>query len=71
MLSREFRKDRGIFKGLPFPPPGDPLDPGIKPMSPASPAPAGTFFTTETLGSPHNFVLCLTTLFAHLKNLLR
>ena len=24
--------------GLPFPPPGDFLDPGIKPMSPVSPA---------------------------------
>ena len=32
---------------LPFPPPGDRPDPGIKPTSPASPALAGGFFTTE------------------------
>ena len=30
--------------GLPFPPPGDLADPGIKPTSPASPALAGRFF---------------------------
>ena len=33
---------------LPFPPPGDFPDPGIKPTSPVSPALAGGFFTTET-----------------------
>jgi len=32
---------------LPFPPPGDLPNPGIKPMSPAL---AGGFFTTELLG---------------------
>ena len=32
--------------------PGDLADPGIKPMSPASPALAGGFFTTLPLGSP-------------------
>ena len=32
---------------LPFPPPGDLPDPGIKPMSLASPALAGRFFTTS------------------------
>ena len=31
---------------LPFPPPGDRPDPGIKPTSPASPALAGGFFIT-------------------------
>ena len=38
---------------LPFPPPGDLPDPGIKPTSPASPALAGGFFTTEPLEYPH------------------
>ena len=33
--------------GLPFPPPGDLLDSGIEPKSPASPALAGRFFTTR------------------------
>ena len=52
----------GIFQGrilgcgLPFPLPGDLLDPGIKPTSPMSPAWAGRFFTTsatwEVSGSP-------------------
>ena len=34
--------------GLPFPPPGDLLDPGIELMSLTSPALAGGFFTTST-----------------------
>ena len=44
----------GIFsrqeycRGLPFPSPGGHLDPGIEPMSPASPALAGGFLTTES-----------------------
>ena len=38
------------WSGLPFPPPGDLPNPGIKPMSPASPALAGGFFTTEPPG---------------------
>ena len=33
--------------GWPFPPPGDLPDPGIKPVSLASPALAGRFFTTS------------------------
>ena len=33
------------WSGLPFPPPGDLLDPGIKPTCLASPALAGKFFT--------------------------
>ena len=40
------------WSGLPFPLPGDLLDPGIEPMSPASPALAGEFFTTETPEKP-------------------
>ena len=39
--------------GLPFPTPGDLPDPGIKPPSPASPALASGFFTTELTGKPH------------------
>ena len=34
------------WSGLPFPSSGDLLDPGIEPMSPASPTLAGRFFTT-------------------------
>ena len=44
----------GIFKqeyrnGFPSPPPGNLPDPGIEPVSPASPL-AGRFFTIESLG---------------------
>ena len=38
---------------LSFPPPEDLPDPGIKPMSPVSPALAGGFFTTEPPGKPY------------------
>ena len=37
---------------LPFPPPGDLLDPGIEPATPASPALASEFFTTVPPGGP-------------------
>ena len=40
------------WSGLPFLSPGDLPDPGIKPLSPASPALAGGFLTTEP--SMHN-----------------
>ena len=36
------------WSGLPFPPPGDLPNPGIKPKSLTSPALAGRFFTTST-----------------------
>ena len=36
------------WRGLPFPPPGDLPDPGIKPTSLVSPALAGGFFATST-----------------------
>ena len=39
--------------GLPFPPPGDLPNPGIKPESLASPALAGGFFTTAPPGNPN------------------
>ena len=41
---------------LPFPPPGGLPDPGIKLASPASPALAGGFFTTEPPGNPTMFL---------------
>jgi len=44
-LSVEFSRQE-YWSGLPFPPPGDPPNPGIKPESPASPALAGRCFTT-------------------------
>ena len=42
-----------ILEWVAFPPPGDLPDPGTKPMSPASPALAGGFFTTEPPGKPY------------------
>ena len=42
-----FRQE--YWSGLPFPPPGDLPDPGIKPTSPVL---AGRFFTTEPPGKP-------------------
>ena len=44
-----------IQRGLPFPFPGDPPDPGIELVSLVSPALAGGFFITE----PHNLHLLL------------
>ena len=41
------------WSGLPFPPPGDLPDPGIEPLSLMSPALAGRFFSTESLGKPN------------------
>ena len=40
--------------GLPFPPPGNLPDPGIKPVSPAL---AVRFFTTKPLGKPAKFLV--------------
>ena len=44
-----FRQE--YWSGLLFPPPGDLPDPGIEPASPAFPALAGRFFTTEPHGN--------------------
>ena len=45
------------WRGLPFPSPGDLADPGIKPMSPVSPALAGRFFiTTTTWEAPREWI---------------
>ena len=40
------------WSGLPFPAPGDLPNPGMEAVSPASPALAGGFFTTEPAGNP-------------------
>ena len=40
------------WSGLPCPPPGDLPDPETEPVSPASPALAGGFITTEPPGKP-------------------
>ena len=45
LLSMGFSRQK-YWSGLPFPPAGDLLDPGIKPMSLVSLALAGGFFTT-------------------------
>ena len=45
-LSMGFPRQQ-YWSGLPFPSSGDLPDPGIEPTSPASPALAGRFFTTE------------------------
>ena len=45
------------WSGLPFPSPGDLLDPDIEPRSLMSPALAGRFFTTESPGKPVGLAL--------------
>ena len=49
-LSMEFSRQE-YWSGLPFTTPGDLPDPKIKAASLASPALAGGFFTTESLGN--------------------
>ena len=43
------------WSGLPFPPPGDLPDPGIKPAFSVSLMLAGRFFTTKLHENPHSF----------------
>ena len=50
-LSKGFPSQE-YWSGLPFRPPVGLPDPGIKPMSPASPALAGRFFNAEPPGKP-------------------
>ena len=50
-LPMEFPRQE-YWSGLPFPSPGDLSKPGIEPVSLASPALAGRFFTTEPQGKP-------------------
>ena len=53
-----FRQE--CWSGLPFPLPGNLLNSGIEPISPASPAPSGQFFVTELqlTCEKHRFELC-------------
>ena len=51
LLSVEFSRQE-YWSRLPFPPPGDLPDPGIKPTSLVSPALAGGFFATVPLRKP-------------------
>ena len=53
-LSLKFSRQEH-WSGLPFPSSGDLPDSGIKPMSLASPALAGGFFTTAPPGKPLGF----------------
>ena len=50
-LSMEFSRQK-YWSGLPFPSLRDLPNPGIKPVSPASPALAGRYFTTAPRGKP-------------------
>ena len=50
-LSMEFSRQE-YWSGLSFPLPGDLLDPGIEPVSPASPALQVDTFTAEPLRKP-------------------
>ena len=51
-LTMEFSK-QGYWSGLPFPPPGDLPDSGIKSVSPAL---AGGFFTAEESREAHTSI---------------
>ena len=55
-LSMGFSRQE-YWSELPSPPPGDLLNPGIEPMSLASPVLAGRFFTTEPPGKPSTYVV--------------
>ena len=57
LLSMKFSRQE-YWSGLPFPPPGDLPNSGIKPVSPISPALAGRLFTSEPPGKP--FISCIT-----------
>ena len=50
-LSVEFSR-QAYWSELPFPTPGDLLDPGMEPVSPGSPVLADRFFTTDLPGKP-------------------
>ena len=56
-LSIEFSWQE-YWSELPFPPPGDLPDPGIKPISLAAPTLAGRFFTTAPPGMPPSCACC-------------
>ena len=50
-LSMGFSRQE-YWSGLPFPPPGDLPNPGIKPMSPVSPELLADFLPAEPSGKP-------------------
>ena len=50
----DFSRQR-YWTGLPFPPPGDLPDPGVKPVSLVSSALADGFFTTSTTWEAHEW----------------
>ena len=52
---------------MPFLPPKDLPDPGIEPASPASPALAGRFSTTEPLERPKMWYVCAMEYFSTIK----
>ena len=54
-LSMEFSR-QDYWSGVPFPPPGDLPDPGIKPASLTSPALAGEFLTASATWEALNFL---------------
>ena len=68
-LFMEFSQ-QGFWSGLPFPTPGEFPDTGIKPVSLASPALAGQFFTTsatwETLCKTQDHLLATYIIFGKL-----
>ena len=53
LLSMGFPRQE-YWNGLPYPPPGDLPNPGIKPELPVSPALSGRFFTAEPPGKPES-----------------
>ena len=57
-LSMKFPRQEN-WSGLPFPPPGDLLDPGIKPKSPGSPALQVDSLMLEPLGKPNKGYKCV------------
>ena len=61
-MSMQFPRQE-YWSGLPCPPPGDLPGPGIKPMSPASPALQANFLSTELPGKPrylYHFLVSIT-----------
>ena len=57
LLSMGFSRQE-YWKGLPFPPPGDLPDPGMKPLSPVSSALQADSLPFSHWGSPKTEILC-------------
>ena len=55
LLSMRFPRQES-WGGQPFPSPGDLSNPETEPVSPASPAVAGRYFTTGPPGNPDDFL---------------